>query len=344
MGKKMIKLLFLIFLISFAGQSYGRDISVMAYNVENLFDTKDDSVKSDETFLPVVNKNGGKKCKGIRSKWRKKECEELNWDSKTLDKKMRQIASVILSYNSGKGADILILEEIENLTVLKELNEKYLKKAGYVTAELLEGPDVRGIDTAVLSRFKVKSPSKLHDVIWKLASPAPKRPTRSILEVTLDLGNDESASVFAVHFPSPSHKIEERMDAFRALNIASEKSSSDLIVAGGDFNVTANEDSRLYRALASKTWDVSHLKGCDFCIGTNYYKPYGKPNQQDSWSFLDAILIHKNSKFKFLPESIEVWNTFKGVAEGKENKPSRFVPETGTGFSDHFPIAAKVKK
>ncbi|MDB2447085.1 hypothetical protein N9W79_00510 [bacterium] len=345
---RLVKLITpVIVLIGFSSavenKAYASEISFMTYNVENLFDSKDDDNKKDETFLPLKMKKIDDLCSQVKSSWRKKECESLNWDQEVIDDKMKQLSKVILSYGNGRGADIVVLPEVENLSILKELNSRFLKKAGYVTVELVEGPDVRGIDIGVLSRFKKASASKLHPVVWAKASPKPKRPTRSVLEVTLDIGSNQKASVFGVHFPSPSHSIEERKDAFDTLFKAAEKSKSDLIVAAGDFNVTANEDSRLYRAYSSSKWSVSHHVGCGDCLGTNYYKPYGQKKAKDSWSFLDAIAVSKDSKYKFIPSSVAVWNTVDGMTKGPEKKPYRFNPESGKGYSDHFPLVAKFK-
>jgi endonuclease/exonuclease/phosphatase family metal-dependent hydrolase len=320
----------------------GESISLMSYNVENLFDDKNDKDKKDENFLPLKDKRVGDLCRNEKPSWRKRECERLNWDSRTLNEKMSQLAKVILSYGNGRGADIVVMPEVENLSVLNDFNKKYLGKAGYKTVELLEGPDVRGIDIAVLSRFEKKSPSKLHPVKWVRANPKPKRPTRSVLEVNLSLPGGKSATVFGVHFPSPSHMIEERMDAFDALLEAANKSKSELVVAAGDFNVTANEDSRLYRVYAGKSWDFSHHVGCGDCLGTNYYKPR-RQGSRDSWSFLDAVAVLKTSKIKFVDDSIQVWNSVKDMKRKSNFGPNRFDPESGKGFSDHFPVVAKFK-
>lgn len=338
--KKNLCLTLVFIVLVFSKALSAKQISVMSYNVENFFDDQNDKGKNDENFLPLKQKMLEGLCEKQYPEWRKKECERLDWNAKVVLDKMRQLASVIMSVQ----ADIVVLQEVENLEILKTLNNKFLSGAGFVTVELLEGPDVRGIDIGVLSKYKLAGTSKLHPVEWKKASPAPERPTRSVLEVSLYIGDGEKASVFGVHFPSPSHTIEERMDAFDTLRRAASRSSSDLIVAAGDFNVTANEDSRLYRAYASDIWDVSHHFGCKKCLGTNYYKPYGRKNARDSWSFLDAITVHKNSKYRFVPSSIDVVNKFKGIAVGALKKPARFIPETGEGFSDHFPVIATLRK
>lgn len=341
----LLSIFLFTFFSSFSSSSFASTISVMSYNVENLFDTENDPDKIDETFLPRKVKAEQRLCKDVKPAWRKLECETLDWNDKVVDQKMRQLSKVILSYKSGEnlGADVVVIPELENIYILNLLNDRYLGKAGYTTVELLEGPDVRGIDVGVLSRFPLSSDSKLHAVKWRKAYPVPTRPTRSILEVNLSVGKGLTMAVFGVHFPSPSHSTEERMDAFDALNAAVEKSRADLIVSAGDFNVTAAEGSRLYRAYSYDKWMFSHVVGCEHCIGTNYYKPFGKKDARDSWSFLDAIALSKKSASRFSMVNIDVWNKLEGITEGKIKKPFRFNPSQGSGFSDHFPVVAKFK-
>ena len=42
----------IVFLVTLLPQTSGQDLTVMFYNVENLFDTVDDTTKNDEEFLP----------------------------------------------------------------------------------------------------------------------------------------------------------------------------------------------------------------------------------------------------------------------------------------------------
>jgi len=108
-------------------------------------------------------------------------------------------------------------------------------------------------------------------------------------------------------------------------------------VAGGDFNINSAEDSRLYRGLAGEHWLVSHHEDCKRCIGTNYYK------RKKSWSFLDAILIHKHSKATFKKESTRIVNDlwFQQTSAGR---PARMYLRGNKldGVSDHFAIATEI--
>ena len=50
---------------------------------------------------------------------------QVGWDDEALYSKMANLARAILSYNSGKGPDVLVLQEVENIWVLRELNRRF---------------------------------------------------------------------------------------------------------------------------------------------------------------------------------------------------------------------------
>lgn len=317
-------------------------ISIMTYNVENLFDTKDDPEKDDETYLPLLKKNKHvqKKCRQARqAKWAK-ECLKTNWTQTKLKMKMKRLAQVIKSYKKD-GPDVLILQEVENISVLKDLNKKFL---GYPHVFLEEGPDKRGIDVGILSRLKNKSSSRLHLQKLKAKKGYPKakvKATRGILEVTFQLPDDKSLTVFGLHFPSQGSPTEARRQALERLKSISEKTAG-LKIAAGDFNITQSEDKRekLYTKLLSQDWLVSHLIGCKDCKGSNYY------HRKREWSFLDAILFSKNfnNTWKVDPESIQVWNKLE-VQKNHYGSPKKFYGgEQRSGVSDHFPLVAEIFK
>lgn len=52
-------------------------------------------------------------------------------------------------------ADVIALQEVENLEVLRRFNSERLKSAGYTYSMLVDGPDPRHIDVAVLSRLPI---------------------------------------------------------------------------------------------------------------------------------------------------------------------------------------------
>lgn len=95
-------------------------LTVATYNVENLFDNHDDPYKPDEGTSP-------------------KSHVEIDVLAATID----QLA-----------ADVLALQEVENLGVLQQLNARLARSYAFV--ELLPSNDMRGIHTALLSRVRIK--------------------------------------------------------------------------------------------------------------------------------------------------------------------------------------------
>ena len=323
-----------IFFISllFASPLATEELSLMSYNVENLFDTEDDFLKDDKAFLPVTKKKhvyhiGA--CNKIEVKKWRDECLYLDWSEEAKTKKILNIAKVISSLNSD-GADIIAFQEIENINVLKDLFNQ-LEPLGYIDFVLLEGRDYRGIDSAIISKFPIKR-SKLHFI--KFSPGFPIKDTRPILEAQIDLLG-KTLRVYSVHFPAPFLNSVMRKDAFIHLETLV-NSHDDPAVAMGDFNVTSEEETELGTFKdQSKTWYVSHYQGCANCKGTYYYQP------KDDWSFLDAILVSKGRGVNFNTSSIDVLinetNAYKDSF-----KPKGFDAVSMEGVSDHFPVIAKV--
>ena len=316
----------------FANPLATEELSLMSYNVENLFDTEDDFLKDDKAFLPVTKKKhvyhiGA--CNKIEVKKGRDECLYLDWSEEAKTKKILNIAKVISSLNSD-GADIIAFQEIENINVLKDLFNQ-LEPLGYIDFVLLEGRDYRGIDSAIISKFPIKR-SKLHFI--KFSPGFPIKDTRPILEAQIDLLG-KTLRVYSVHFPAPFLNSVMRKDAFIHLeNLVN--SHDDPAVAMGDFNVTSEEETELGTFKdQSKTWYVSHYQGCANCKGTYYYQP------KDDWSFLDAILVSKGRGVNFNTSSIDVLinntNAYKDSF-----KPKGFDAVSMEGVSDHFPVIAKV--
>lgn len=68
-----------------------------------------------------------------------------------VDLKLKQIGSGLRALD----ADIVALQEVENETLLKRLVQTELGSMRYIEARVIEGKDMRGIDVALLSRYKL---------------------------------------------------------------------------------------------------------------------------------------------------------------------------------------------
>ena len=115
-----------------------KTFSVMAFNVENMFDNSDDPNK-DETYLPVSMKTSKihiNNCNKLRYQSWRDDCLKMDWNDEVIDYKLAATAEVILSYGKH-GPDIIGFQEIENINILERLF-KLLEPHGYKYYALVE--------------------------------------------------------------------------------------------------------------------------------------------------------------------------------------------------------------
>ena len=320
-------------------------VTVMTFNVENLFDNIDDPAKDDKAYLPLSAKQTAahrSACNEIEvDRWRD-ECLNLDWNDDTLDYKMTVVADSILQVNDGRGADIIALQEVENLAVLEQLRTGYLADAGYLPAILIEGSDARGIDVAFLTRLPLARPPQLHPLA--LADfPERERDTRGVLQADFQLPDGSILTGFSVHFPAPFHPTAMRVAAYQHLNgLLAALPDNQPAFAGGDFNTTRSEDAEkhLLDTWARPHWTVAHDIGCQDCKGTHYYA------RADDWSFLDMIFLAeargKNTTAAIRADSVQIANG--NPAQVTSNgTPLRFDADRRQGVSDHWPMIATIE-
>ena len=313
--------------------TYAESFSIMTFNAQNLFDTLDDEGKDDKAYLPLElkqNEEHQRSCSNINVKAWRNECFFLDWNKETKDAKLKILANNIITYNKG-GADIIALQEIENMNILGQLFN-LLKPYGYIDYQLLDSTDKRGVDTAFISRYKLSNPS-LHYVSFspKFAT----YDTRPIFKITASIGSKDVV-IYNLHFPSNFNDIQMRIESFDLLRDLLETNDQPSI-ALGDFNLSSKDDAKfnIYKG-QQDIWYVSHLEGCEGCNGTHYYG-YDK-----TWSFLDAIFVSKERGIEFHKESIRLHKTeFNSYADS--GKPIRFNAKAKKGVSDHFAVVAKIK-
>lgn len=279
-------------------------VRVMTYNTENFFDTTHDPGKNDWTYLPLSLKKSyahKKRCRSV-SRHHRKKCLNLDWNEKALSRKATMIAHTINSSFGQRGPEILVLTEIENKVTLDKLKGRL--NGTYESAILIEDSDPRGIDIAIISKFPQILPAKIHKI------PGLKR---GILEATFKLPNSKSIRVFGVHFPAPYHPRSKRVKALHILEGLAKGSLTkhDAVIAAGDFNIASREGGSLFRGIAAKFWQVSHLVGCHQCPGTYFYK------KSQTWSFLDAILL-ASTQCQLMPRTIEV---IRDVSKASDHLP-----------------------
>lgn len=327
--------------------SKSQEFSVMTFNVENLFDLEHDKGTEDYTYLPLKKKKTFKEaqqfCNDMRAGFYKTQCQDLDWNKTVLNAKLSWIEKTIKYVEKGQGPDNILFAEVENEKVLKQLVQKNLKGLGYKTVVLIEGPDLRGIDPAFISKFPMVGKPQLHIIPFTDSDPeALKRAQRSrgILEVTVKAPNSNHVTFLAAHFPSQSNPTQWREQAVRFANDLIKKYQAEgrTVILGGDLNIIATEEAKhsYFKNILSETTDVSHLVGCKQCSGSHNYR--------GEWSFLDVLAFSKNLKslgFELIPESILVVKSPFNVDDN--GLPMRFDEKTLHGVTDHLPVYARVR-
>ena len=133
-------------------QPGGASLTIMTFNVENLFDNLDDPGKEDRTYLALADKQNREHraaCNEIEvDRWRA-QCLEWDWNDAVIEKKLRILANVILQVGNGRGPDIIALQEVENLDILERLRTEYLAAGRVRPGILRQGADHRGVGFAI---------------------------------------------------------------------------------------------------------------------------------------------------------------------------------------------------
>ena len=297
------------------------------YNLENLFDTKDDPHTLDDDFTAEGRKN---------------------WTKKRYRKKIFKLGKTIAKIGkkgSGSSPVILGVAEVENKRVLKDLlKSPQLSKLNYEFIHF-ESPDERGIDTALLYNPDYFNKLQAETIPLILIDDEGIRDrTRDILYVHGKLNNEE-IHLFVNHWPSrragedlteykriaAAEKIMEYMEL-----IESKYEAPNYIIMG-DFNDGPHSNS-IKNLVARK----------------ELYNPMeklltperGSANYRRTWSLFDQILVsHSFFNYQEGTHSFAHANIFdeyfltewKGKYQGNPFRTYVGKKYKG-GYSDHFPV------
>jgi|TARA_B110000902_G_scaffold29614_1_gene32009 predicted extracellular nuclease len=302
------------------------------YNVENLFDTKDDlNTYKDEQFTPKGDKR---------------------WNRVRYASKLQNLATVISQLANNSSPTFLGVCEIENKQVLEDLiNEPALQAANYGIAHR-ESPDERGIDVGFLYNKNVFSISTIEAYQPDLSAYNDK--TRDLLYVKGKLTNGEVLHFVINHWPSRGggkQKSEPKRIAAAntLLSIQKKIQAEDIdakIIVMGDFNDEPSNKSIteiLHVSCDYNQVDNDQLYNA-FCTFENQEK--GSYRYRNSWDMLDQIMLSKSIitdtlGLHFIPNSAgikaEQWMIQTGKYQGF---PLRTFGGNNylNGYSDHFPV------
>lgn len=295
-----------------------RPLRVMAWNVENLFDTVHDEGFSDEDFLP----NGA-----------------YQWTPRRFWRKLTDMARVVATVaDDGAVPDLIGLCEVENDSVLHALTRRsVLRQLGY-SYVMSHGIDPRGIDVALLYQpvhFRLLEHRDLrvpcHERGWS--------PTRDILYakgLVLAGQGVDTLHVFVTHLPSraggqdgdrkrrlAAETLWGAVDSLCAASVGRGEAAPPKVVVMGDFN--AGRRDRVFRHSPLLLTDDRRDKG------TYYFR--------GQWEWLDHILVSSSVTTQGSSQVVRLPWLLEKTKNGKD-MPRRIFrgPSYHGGVSDHLPV------
>tara|TARA_A100001011_G_C14209353_1_gene799196 strand:- start:401 stop:1321 length:921 start_codon:yes stop_codon:yes gene_type:complete len=295
-------------------------LSIGFWNVENLFDLENDPNKRDDEFAA-----GGKK----------------NVTREIYDLKIKRSVEVLTDLN----VDILGLCEVENISVLNDLNRSYKKKDYKIIH--FDSPDERGIDNALLydeDRFFIIASSAIENNLGS------DDKTRDIIYVK-GMYLDVPLHIFVNHWPSnyggkekaiPKRKVTAELLISKIKVIQKNDKLADIILLG-DFNEDPSDENvknleRLGFINQMSPLMVEEGKGTYVYKGKDHYYDQiiissGLKTKQGLWVLNDSISIldkpkyrQQKGRYKHYPFRFWAGNKLLG------------------GYSDHLAVKISLRK
>ena len=325
--------LFILALLSSLMVCGQQEERIMFYNVENLFDTKNDPLTQDDDFTPQ-----GKK----------------HWNKERYMLKIRHLADAVKAVGGARWPVVVGLAEIENRNVLRDFTTKTLLSDGEYGIVHRDGPDARGIDVALLYRQKEMQLVETDFLRIHFSEDTSIR-TREVLYAKTVFRKD-TLHFFVCHFPSMIGG--EKKSEWKRCKVASVvrhkvdsllmKNLEAKIVIMGDLNGKSNTQAQRE---VLKAMDVKGKVKAGELYHTGSYllkkSEIGTYRYQGNWQTIDQILVSSgllNGK-----KGIQMERQMKVGAEdflleedktyfGKKPYPSYKGLRYVGGYSDHLPI------
>ncbi len=287
---------------------FAKNFKIATYNVQNLFDL---NVDGDEYKEYIPN---------TKSKWNKKN----------FTIKLKHISKVVKDLD----ADIIALEEIENLNVARELNSALgSKKYPYIYTFFKKNRHT--VDSVVFSRYKVanKYSVKIEDYPRDI----------HVLKFYLD---HHKITFFVNHWPAYKHGYKARSAYAKELKSLLNDKSEFVIM--GDLNTPLRVDKKGWGKSLKDILKVGNFNSQLYDLwyevprGIRYSHVYGRnKNAIDHIIVSKTLFDDKNIEYK--PNSFGVFR--KGYLLNKYGYPKRWELtkkniHVGKGYSDHLALFA----
>ena len=283
-------------------------LTIISYNVENLFDYEHDTLKNDYSFLP----------EGMH-----------HWTYHRYQTKLDRIAQVIVNISKFESAALIGLCEVENARCLYDLC--YILKRFHYKYIHYESADERGIDVALLydsTKVKILNSKPLH-------VPLTDDLTRDILYVEALLTTSDTLHTMICHLPSKlggtaatdwkrrtaKQVIQQQVDSILQLQPKAK------IIVMGDMNNDPTNDlqhlDNLMISLNSVRQGTHKYQGIWSCLD-QFYVSYTLKDITQATIFAPKWLLEEDTKYlDFQPK-----RTYVGF-------------RYHDGYSDHLPVVLR---
>lgn len=315
-------------------------VTVMSYNVDNLFDAGDSGLE-----YPEFSVSSGK------------------WDDARYRSRLERLAEVVrAAAPDARGPDVVCLAEIENRGVLEDLRRGQLASSGYSRSALVPAPG-QAVNCGVLTRLPLLG-LRAHGI------DSGGRRGRYVLEVALEAGG-RRLTIFLCHWKSklggaaatePERVLAAGLVAGRAAEILEADPAAEFLVCG-DFNEEPDEFAKVGGAYRTALLPVdpglpaaaTGGGGCLFVTGDRdgagrrddgspvLYSPW---SGSDGWSYRLDGRGERIDGFLLSPGLLDgeglVFESFLPLAADflldSSGGPVPYNARTGVGYSDHLPI------
>ena len=308
---------------------------VMCYNVENLFDTFDDSTTRDEEFTPEG---------------------ERHWTNHKFYDKLNKVYKIIMAVGAWEPPAIIGFCEIENRYVLEKLiYDTPLSKFDYQIIHY-ESPDRRGIDVGMIYRRELFEPFHQQAIAVTFADDMSYK-TRDILYVKGLIGDSKIIHLFINHWPSRYGgylaTVSRRRQAANVLKHCTDSilnvNPNAAIIIMGDFNDDP-EDESISKVIGAKAPGDTILKNSYYNLSLSPQNNwnFGTLKYRESWNHFDQLMVSGNllnyTKDLFIDKTgMQIFHAdFLLEADEKYLGLKPYRTFTGFkyngGYSDHLPI------
>lgn len=368
-SRALLLFLMICFSCALSAQNNVPVATVMFYNLENLYDTRDDTLKNDEEFQP----KGGRYWSGYR-----------------FYRKLTALSKVILNTGNWEPPAVIGFCEVENREVLEQLVRHPLLRNWDYAIIHKDSPDKRGIDVAAIYR-----PGLFHPLFYDYFSPVPEGEaipkTREILHLCGILADRHSGGkndtlnftdpllnaphlsglpgtvsgdtlhLFFNHWPSRYGGLMEtrplRQKAARRLKAeivrTGRSSPHPLIICSGDFNDQPHDES-LQSCLGASRKPASHP---DSLVNLSFaWQKEGKGTlkYQSQWNIFDQFIVSEalldtsrplfiipgDARILDAPFLMEEDEKYTGTRLKRTYLGFRYQG----GFSDHLPVLLTLRR